>query len=110
MRRPTPREPRDQSVTLKLTLTEFRLLDARATPEASPTEIARDLVLRGIADPDPDIVALMAEVLAMREAMLNCFNRLAAGVLTPELVNDTIAKKADDGKRARALTRLAKEA
>ena len=102
------RELRTESINIKLTETEFALIAARATPEWSPTEVARDLLLKAVTAPDPDVVALMAELLSAREATLNALDRLAAGVLTTELMK-TIVVKADHEKRQRALKRLAAE-
>ncbi len=102
------RELRTESINIKPTETEFALIAARATPEWSPTEVARDLVLKAVTAPDPDVVALMAELLSAREATLNALDRLAAGVLTTELMK-TIVAKADHEKRQRALKRLAAE-
>ena len=82
------RELRTESINIKLTETEFALIAARATPEWSPTEVARDLLLKAVTAPDPDVVALMAELLSAREATLNALDRLAAGVLTDRVDED----------------------
>jgi hypothetical protein len=94
-------DPRTESVFFRLTAAELKQLEARATPDTSVHQVARDLVLAALqgTETSPALLTILAELVAMRAEVRNTF--IGAGQTTPELAG-AIKARADLDKRTLA--------
>jgi hypothetical protein len=95
---------RTKSVSTKVTEEEYARFEALAG-ERTISEWARDVLSRA-ANPDTCEQTILAEVLALRTALLNLFFKLARGERTTADEMQQLIERADADKLERALLRI----
>jgi hypothetical protein len=98
------RERRTRSVHIKLTQNEYDLIDAKAAPGESATEVARGLLLRAARGPDPVQLAVLAESWLLRNLVMNGLALLAPAGIRAEVLQSlrNLKIEGDGVKQAKA--------